>query len=204
MPYNRLFAVDPSLTCSGWALFSVAPSSLLAVGKLKSLPAAVPMSQRLLDLQRRIGAVFDEVQLRPDDVVVCESQTTMRDPRAAFKVEQVRGIFETIARERGAAVPGRLNPRTVQQEVMGLRGKQLRRDVVKRTAVQVVLNVYSEGLKALGFPCTEAGLKKHQDVVDAILIGSLAVDKIRAAEHGRMPLEDIFKPRQSSGRGLSI
>lgn len=204
MAYKRLFAVDPSLTCSGWALFNVAPSSLIAVGKLKSLPAAISLPKRLLNLQDRIASIFEELNLQSDDVVVCESQTTMRDPRAAFKVEQVRGIFETLARERGASVPGRLNPRTVQQEVMGLRGKQLKRDIVKNTAIQVVLNVYREGLREMGFPCTEAGLKKHQDVVDAILIGSLAVDRVKAAEQGRMPLEDIFKPRQSSGRGLTI
>lgn len=204
MQFKRLFAVDPSLTCSGWALFSISPESLLAVGKLRSLPPSEPLPRRINDLQERIVSLFDQFQLGQSDVLICESQTTMRDPRAAFKVEQVRGIFETIARERKTVVPGRLNPRSVQQEVMGLRGRQLKRDIVKRTAVQVVLSVYSEGLSNMGFPSTEAELRKHQDVVDAILVGSLGVSRIASAARGGFPLEEAFQPRGAGGRGLTL
>src|SRR5690606_567012 len=136
--YKRLLAVDPSLTCSGWALFELATArpgqgKLVAVGKIRSLSPRVPLATRFSDLQRKIVGVYESLSLSGNDVLICESQTTMRDPRAAFKVEQVRGIFETVARSRSLHVPGRINPRSVQSEVMGLRGKQLARAVVKDT-----------------------------------------------------------------------
>ena len=197
---RRLLAVDPSLTCSGWALFDLSDelaggALLVAVGKIRSLAASVPLASRLFDLQQKICSVFDQLSLGSDDVLICESQTTMRDPRAAFKVEQVRGIFETIARSRELKVPGRINPRSVQSEVMGLRGRQLERSMVKQTAVQIVKTVYGEALTSLGFTVDSKNLQRHQDIVDAILVGSLAVTRVQGAERCGFELEDAFAPK---------
>lgn len=123
----------------------------------------------------------------------------MRDPRAAFKVEQVRGIFETVARNLEMQVPGRIHPRSVQYEIMGLRGKQLERSVVKDTAVEIVRTVYGAALEAIGFEVNPENLSRNQDIVDAILIGSLALTKLETAELGGLPLEAAFLPRQRTG-----
>jgi hypothetical protein len=67
--------------------------------------------------------------------MVCEAATTVRDPHNALKVETVRAMFESVARGRLVGVPGRINPRSVQFEVMGLSGKQLPRAEVKDMAI---------------------------------------------------------------------
>lgn len=195
---SRLFAVDPSLTCSGWALFDIEPAVLLAVGKIRSLPPSAAFSVRLRDLQRKITSCLKSFALEGRDFLVCESQTTMRDPRAAFKVEQVRGIFETVARDNGVVVPGRVNPRSVQHELMGLKGQQLKREIVKDTATHTVRALYKEQLKALGFPTEMLQLMRHQDIVDAILVGSLAVSRVQAAWRTGLTPEEIFEAKTVS------
>lgn len=178
----------------------------MAVGKVKSRPAHVPLGVRLQDMQGKISDVFNNLKLGDKDVLICESQTTMRDPRAAFKVEQVRGIFEVVARSRSMCVPGRLNPRSVHNEIMGLRGRQLSRDLIKNAAVSVVQSLYGESLEALGFETGNANLKRHQDIVDAILIGSLGMSRISSAQIAGVELEEFFAaPRRSrSGRRVAV
>jgi Holliday junction resolvasome RuvABC endonuclease subunit len=196
MDSARLIAVDPSLTCTGWALFSLASEKLQAVGKLRSQPPSVPLPKRLAELQGRVDALFEEYRLGEGDLLVCEAATTMRDPNAAFKVEYVRGIFEAVARMRGLKVPGRLNPRTVQYEMMGLRGRQVAREEVKATAVSTVDRIYGATLREVGVYTDLASLKRHQDIVDAILVGTVAVRKVILARQGMVELESQFAPRQ--------
>jgi Holliday junction resolvasome RuvABC endonuclease subunit len=188
----RLLSVDPSLTCTGWALFSIAESKLLAVGKLRTVSADFTLSYRLKILQEKVGVVFEKLQLREGDVLVCESPTTMRDPRSAFIVEQVRCIFETLAREKNLSVPGRINPRSVHYEVLGLKGKQMTRNMVKNVAVNVVQRLYSKQLSALGFKVDSEHLSRNQDIVDAILIGGLTLTRIKSAELAGEQLDVFF------------
>jgi len=197
---KRLFAVDPSLTCSGWALFSIQSEKPMAVGKIKSLSPKFPLSTRLLDLQTKISSIYSSLHLKESDVLICESQTTMRDPGAAFKVEQVRGIFESLARERSVIVPGRINPRSVQYEVMGLRGKQLPRTKIKEIAVSVVQNIYGESLRSMGIESETLALRRHQDIIDAILVGSLGLSRIKSSQRMDAPLESFFEERGSRTR----
>ncbi len=191
--FVRLLAVDPSLTCSGWALFEAQSGSLLGVGKIKSLPASHSLALRFEDLQTKITKCLGDLKLGQTDLLVCESQTTMRDPRAAFKVEQVRGMFETLARGRGLNVPGRVNPRTVHRELMGLKGKQLPRAQVKETAIFTVQALYQAELLSLGFPTSMQDLRRHQDVIDAILIGRLAVTRIQSATRTGIAPHEVFE-----------
>ncbi|MCB0319919.1 MAG: hypothetical protein KDD60_03275, partial [Bdellovibrionales bacterium] len=164
--FKRVLAVDPSLTCSGWAMFDVGRSELLAVGKVKAKGPEFSMSERLSELQERIRDLYRKASLGRNDVLICEAPTTMRDPRAALVVEQVRGVFETVARSLAVVVPGRINPRSVQYEVMGLRGKQMKRDEVKRVARHVASQLYGVRFAELGLPPELGG---HQDIVDAVL-----------------------------------
>ena len=163
----------------------------MAVGKIRSEPPSVNMAERLKSLQSRIERVFSTLGLGSEDVLVCEAATTIKDPHNALKVENVRTIFEAVARTRAVSVPGRLNPRSVQFEIMGLHGKQLVRAEVKAMAVRTVEFLYSGELAKLGIRAGE--LKRHQDIVDAVLLGRLALTKIRSAADGFVPLESLFQ-----------
>jgi hypothetical protein len=160
---------------------------------MKALPPRVSMAERFRDLQGRLAACFADLELGPHDFLVCEAPTTMRDPRAALLVEQVRALIEALARARGVSVPGRVNPRTVQQEVIGLRGKQLRRDTVKHSALQVVRALYERELEALGFPTDPDELKRHQDIIDAILVGNVALARVHTAVRTGVSPAELFE-----------
>ena len=181
MKYYRLLAIDPSLTCSGWALFDIKREELIAIGKIKSIDTSHSLSERLLDLQLKIKITYKKLSLTCTDIIVCESQTTMIDPNAAIKVEQVRSMFEVLAREFEVSVPGRINPRTVHHEILGMKGKQLNRICVKESAVYTVEKLFSETLNKMGFKTDIKNLKSNQDIVDAILIGNLAVTKVKSS-----------------------
>lgn len=191
--YRYLFAVDPSLTCSGWALFEVGGARLKLVGKIRSEPPKVPLAERLRLLFDCIEDTMEQLKLSSNDILVCEAATTMRDPNAALKVEQVRGMFESSARARKITVPGRINPRSVQYEVMGLRGKQMPRQDVKAAALNTVESLYGNVLMKIGLIRESSDLKRHQDIVDAILVGQLAISRIRSARQGNMPTEVLFR-----------
>ncbi len=193
--FRYLLAVDPSLTCSGWALFDVGSERVVSVGKLKSLGPKLGLQLRLADLQRRIEGLFVDFALSERDLLVAEAPTTMRDPRAAIKVEQVRTIFETLGRKRGVVVPGRLNPRSIHHELLGLRGKQRPRAEVKEMAVQVVSRLFPVQLNALNFPSNVEELRRHQDIVDALLIGYLGVARVRAAIQTGSAVTELFKSK---------
>lgn len=195
MQRQRLLAVDPSLTCSGWAFFEVKSDRLLAVGKIRSKGPEAPLAERLGDLQVKIQKVLGELQIGPRDVVVCEAPTTMRDPRAAIKVEQVRCMFEVLARASRAQVPGRINPRTVHHELLGLRGRQAVRIEVKRAAAQVAQQLFGEALQTLGFEPSVRHLSKHQDIVDALLLGYIGLNRVRAASWAETSLEELMHRR---------
>jgi len=203
-PLRYLMAVDPSLTCSGWALLSIPAGEVLAVGKIKAAPPSVPMATRLERLQGSIKKVIADLALGGSDVLVCEAPTTMKDPLNAIKVEQVRGLFESSGRNRGVAVPGRVNPRSVQYEVMGLRGKQVVRSEVKAAALRTVQYLYGTTLEGFGLKTSDDELKRHQDIVDAILIGRFAVLRIQGAIESKQPLQSVFdtqtKQQRSSWR----
>lgn len=200
--FRYLFAVDPSLTCSGWVLFRVADGEIASVGKIKSAPASVPLAERLRAIQDSISTIFAKIGLGENDLLVCEAATTMKDPHNALKVEQVRTIFESVARARLVRVPGRINPRSVQQEVMGLSGKQVPRAEVKSTAVKTAEFLYSSALRRLGLADGGEPLSKHQDIVDAMLVGRLALIRIQAARDGALSIESMFQSLDR-GRGRS-
>ncbi len=185
-------AIDPSLTCSGWALFDVRTEKVLAVGKVRSKEPSIPLAERLSDLQIKISKIMHDLSLGTGDCLICEAPTTMRDPRAAIKVEQVRGIFEAVARMREATVPGRINPRSVHHEVLGFGGKQVIRVEVKRAAVEVASRLFQDPLSAIGFDPSHKNLKKHQDIVDALLLGYLGLTKLRSAEWADTSIEQLM------------
>ena len=198
MRYQRLLAIDPSLTCSGWALFDIRTGKLKAVGKIRSMSARHPLAQRLDDLHNKAQRLIEILELDFNDVLIAEDVTTMKDPDAAIKVEQVRGIFENAARANGLCVPGRLNPRTVHAEILGVRGRQPGRPLVKAMAVAAVQKIFSDSLERLAFDTSSSALNANQDIVDAILIGHLASSKVRIAQEGDFDVTLCFQKGHSS------
>jgi len=196
----HLLAVDPSLTQSGWALFSLQEERPLCWGVLKSEGTSVPLGERLLGLHRKVVDLFSSYDLSNGDYVVCEGPAPVSlNPSSAIKVEQVRGIFEGIARMRGVEVPGRLNPRTVQTELLGMRGKQVPRAEVKQTARTVLMQMYSSSRRS-GDAAESADYSSiSQDAVDAILLGVLARAKLRHAISAGIPLAVLFEGGGSGG-----
>ena len=194
--YKNLLAIDPSLTCSGWALFSIKSGSLLGVGNIRSLPPSHTMAERLQDLQKQVSKMQALVELGENDVLVCEAATAMVDPRAAMILEQIRGMYEALARERGATVPGRANPRSVQRDVMGINGRQIARPKVKDLAVHTAIHLFGEKLEKIGFKADLKNLKRNQDITDALLVGYFALTKIQAANQLGVGLDVIFEEQK--------
>jgi hypothetical protein len=128
---------------------------------------------------------------------VCEGPAPVSlNPSSSIKVEQVRSMFETLARAFNILVPGRLNPRTVQSELLSLRGKQLPRNEVKQIARTVVNQLFKFEDKNIS-----------QDVIDAILIGVLARNKIIHSNKTGHTIFNLFEggrgsTRNKNGRGL--
>ena len=189
--YKRLLAIDPSLTCSGWALFDLSSKEIQSVGNIKSKKDG-SLSERLLDFQKKVSLLFNSLHVTDNDVLICEEATTMIDPRAALVVEQVRCIFEVLARNLNACVPGRINPRTVQYEIMGLKGTQIDREHVKKIARDTVLSLYNDMLLKIGFFKTDILKKSNQDIIDAVLIGALGVSRVGYAMNSNLSLDGVF------------
>ncbi|MDD2943420.1 MAG: crossover junction endodeoxyribonuclease RuvC [bacterium] len=186
---TRLLAIDPSLTASGWALFSLASCKPQQAGVIYPPKSSYPLAYRLKKLQEEVETLLTEFSFTNSDILVCEAAATIiRNPMSAMKVERVRGIFETVARSNGCLVPGRINPRTVQSELLGMSGKQLPRKEVKEQA-----RLVAEKL----FPQINSNKKKlPQDVIDALLIGELAINRIRLAGQTNSPLSAVFDSKE--------
>jgi len=161
------------------------------------------MSQRLSKLQQMTEELFSELSLSNDDFLVCEGPAQLvLNPQSSLKVERVRSLFESIARTRGVIVPGRLNPRTVQTEILGMRGAQLKRDEVKRWARATVERLFGKELKKaeVSVDGTE-GQIVSQDCIDAILIGVLASSRIvNARKTGSDPMSAFVEKTASGNR----
>jgi hypothetical protein len=190
---KRLIAVDPSLTCSGWAVFDVETQRPLEYSVIKPPGTEIGLTERYDWLQVQVVSAFDLLQLGKGDFLICEGPAPLvKNPESSLRVERVRSIFEAVGRMYGVKVLSRLNPRTVQTEVLGLRGKQLPRAQVKELARATALQVFPE-IESLNEK------KLSQDIVDAILVGMLAVSKIQIHLKTGADLELLFQTK-TSGR----
>lgn len=200
---KKILAVDPSLTASGWALFDVASGSPEAIGVISPPGPRSAMSERLLILQNLVEETLADVGMSGGDILVCEGPAPLvLNPNSSMKVEQVRGIFEVVARSKGIRVPGRINPRTVQSELLGMRGKQLGRQEVKEWARATALQLYGSGLERLprfGKASRRSAAGEDnisQDIIDALLIGALCVSRVQLSLRMESSLESFFTPNQ--------
>lgn len=189
-----LLAVDPSLTASGWALFSLTNGLPMAVGLLSPPGPAELLARRLSALQRAVADTFVKLELGEGDYLVCEGPAPLvKNPQSALKVEGVRGIFEAVARTNGLEVPGRINPRTVQNELLGMRGPQLPRKTVKEWARKAALQMYASQISRLfTAPQAKPAPRIPQDIIDAMLIGAVAVARVQLALRSGAPVDTAF------------
>jgi Holliday junction resolvasome RuvABC endonuclease subunit len=200
--FSKILAVDPSLTQTGWALFEVGNTTVKSYGVIKGGSPKTPLTSRLANIQDCVSKLFMELSLNTNDYLVCEGPAPISlNPSSSIKVEQVRGIFETLGRVNGLNVLGRLNPRTVQSELLGVRGKQIPRKEVKILARSVVSKIFPDLFKEYNLI--------EQDIVDAMLIGILAQARISYALKSKQDPKISFEFvglknnfGRSGGRGL--
>ena len=196
--YQRLLAIDPSLTSTGWALFVLREQKPSAVGLLVPPGPRMSLAERFDALQAMVESLFSEFTFGASDILLCEGPAPLvLNPQSALKVEGVRGIFEAVARSRGMLVPGRLNPRTIQGELLGMRGRQLDRKQVKSWAREVAKRLYGAQLRKL---TNKEYRHVPQDIIDASLIGSLAVSRVQLAIRYGADLQSAFLPRYKTNR----
>ena len=200
-PTSKLIAIDPSLTSSGWVVFDLNSERPLATGCIKAGPPSIPLASRLKEFQGEVEVMFSEQSLNLGDYLISEGPAPLvKNPDSATKVEQVRGIFETIARSSGLRVPGRINPRSIQSELLGLRGAQKNRDFVKDSARKVVSSLMGSKLAELEGVAFE---QVSQDIVDAALIGVYAISRVKRAQASGFTVEELLQPKKPSARGSS-
>ncbi|MFN8389750.1 MAG: hypothetical protein U0136_05620 [Bdellovibrionota bacterium] len=200
---KHLLAVDPSLTASGWVLFSLDDALPKAAGVISPPGSEQLLVQRFNFLQLAVTEVLRKLNLGTGDLLVCEGPAPLvRNPQSALKVEGVRGVFETVARSMGVQVPGRVNPRTVQSEILGMRGKQLARVTVKDWARRSAMQLYGSQLeRILASGGNGQGVRKiPQDIIDAALIGALAVARVQLALKSGASIDDVFAAQGSRRR----
>lgn len=156
------------------------------------------MTKRLLHLQDTVTEVICGLRMQSGDLLVCEGPAPLvLNPSSALKVERVRGIFESVARAQQLQVLGRINPRTVQTELLGMRGKQLARAEVKTWARQTAERIFGASLDELPlYGARRKGRDLPQDVIDALLIGSVAASRVQLSLTGNIPLDTLFESRR--------
>jgi len=193
---GKLLAIDPSLTCSGWALFEIDSGCPVLFDIIRPPGTKLPLSDRYNWLQGEVAALLSRLELGERDYLCCEGPAPLvKNPESALRVERVRGVFEAVGRMRSVTVVSRLNPRTVQTELLGLHGKQLKREVVKEMARGVVQRLFAAELAK-----DPEAPKLSQDVVDALLIGALAVSRVQLHQKSGIALDLLFQPKRN-GRG---
>jgi len=194
---KRLLAVDPSLTCTGWAVFDIESQRPTDFSIIRPPGPTEHLTDRYDWLQEEVVKVYTMLGLGRGDFLICEGPAPLvKNPESSLRVERVRSIFEAVGRMQGVKVLTRLNPRTVQSEILGLRGKQMPRAQVKELARSTAFQVFPE--------INNLNQKKlSQDIVDAILVGMLAVSKIQIHLKTGVELELLFQSKTSSRNNRS-
>jgi hypothetical protein len=205
-----LIAIDPSLTCSGWAIFCLARCEPIRFGVLRPPGPTSALPLRLSQLQKEVTDLFEELSLGEKDLLVSEGPAPLvHNPQSALKVERVRSIFEAVARARGMIVPGRVNPRTLQREVLGMVGRQLSRDIVKECARTIAVQLFGEKLSIpvkdndVDVPTSRSNKQSEklpQDIIDALLIGWFAANRVKVAAGCGQEVQEVLLSGAQSNR----
>ncbi|MDR2338329.1 MAG: hypothetical protein LBE20_06795 [Deltaproteobacteria bacterium] len=192
--FKKLLAIDPSLTSTGWVLFDLQTGTIRQFGILNDPGPKIVLARRLAILQQEIEALLSAVELQAGDVLVCEGPAHLvLNPQSALKVEHVRGMFEVLARKRGVDVPGRVNPRIIHTEILGLKGKQVKRAEVKKIARSVAERLFvKEFANNQNNKLNSRRKVLSQDIIDAALIGAFCITQIDLCQKLKIDLAEAF------------
>jgi crossover junction endodeoxyribonuclease RuvC len=112
----RVMGIDPGSLCTGYGIVEETGGRLTSVhfGGIRSKPKS-PFAQRLKTIYDGLVTVIDEY--RPDTVAV-EDVFFAKDPKAAIKLGQTRGVALLSAANTGIAL-AEYSPLEVKQSVVG-------------------------------------------------------------------------------------
>lgn len=112
----RILGIDPGLRRTGWGVIESAGNRLtfVASGTITS-DAAAPLSDRLCQLHRGLGAILAEYA--PQEAAV-EETFVNKDARATLKLGQARGVALLVPGLAGLAV-AEYAPNLVKKSVVG-------------------------------------------------------------------------------------
>lgn len=130
----RFFGIDPGLATVGIGILDVpAPNQLKVVEWMTvTTPAGLPLQDRLLEIQKDLGALLDE--FKPDMVIV-EKLFFATNARTAIDVAQARGVILLTVATR--AIP--LMEATPLQMKLGITGDgQADKSQVQRMLLQML------------------------------------------------------------------
>lgn len=163
----RMFAIDPALNNTGVAIFDIYRKKLISTHIIKGLDEKTDLMKRYEHLQSLIRAFLHKENFKQNDLIICEEAAAFKNAATVFKLEYARVVWEILGRTLGGKTPFRICPRSVHVELLGLRGRQQERKEVKLAARKVFEMLYPD--------------KKDlsQDEIDAVLIGELALTKLR-------------------------
>lgn len=184
---------------------SISDGGLVAAGMIHPPGTERPLHYRLSCLQDKVQGLLERLNLSEKDFLVCEGPAPLvKNPQSSLKVEQVRSVFEAVARSLGVCVPGRVNPRTVHTEILSLRGKQLARREVKIVAQETASRIFGQQFTDIVAGSTTGRAKKiPQDIVDALLIGVLALSRIQQASQLNLDSYELFQPNRTASSAVS-
>lgn len=127
-----ILGIDPGSRCTGFGVLDLVGGRprYLASGVVR--PRAAALAERLGEI---LGAAQQLIDRYNPAVVAVEDVFVARDPRAALRLGQARGVVIAVAAQRGVAVV-EYSARAVKQAVVGSGGAT--KEQVQHMVVQIL------------------------------------------------------------------
>ena len=168
----RILAMDPSLSCIGWALMETGEDELRHLEWVSSWGKAEPTGTTFDDKLASAGAIAERVLRGASaDILAVEMPVVYRNPQTTIKLAQVVGVVRWAAHhwvDRVIEIQpgGRL-------AALGL-PVRLKRPIAKELVINVVNNLYKRTFT----------MEDH-DIADAVAVGHAALAELRKEQWGR-------------------
>ncbi|MCS6961758.1 MAG: crossover junction endodeoxyribonuclease RuvC [Deltaproteobacteria bacterium] len=174
---QKVLAVDPSSSSLGWAIIDTREIPLDA--GVFYYNTDISISNRVKHIVNEIKHIIDCYNLKRGDYFVVESSAGCINPRTFLILERIRGAGEAVALLNGLTVLGRINPRSIHVNLLGIK-KSLARVFVKSAIRSYVEKQFSAFLKSAEIEV----IPKNQDVFDALLLGYYFVRILKMCNNG--------------------
>lgn len=160
---SKVFSVDPSVSSLGWAIMQVS-GRLVDAGVLK-YSSKNSICERIQFILREVNDLIQYYKLGPTDYCVLESSAGIINPRSFLALERVRSSVEALAIIKGLRVIGRINPRSLQSKMLGLK-KMEKRDFVKSAIRSFVIQEFRSFFDGNRLDISRV----EQDLFDAVIL----------------------------------